>query len=143
MSLQFHSRPGYFSHWLIWVGLAVLAGCDERERLTFPAEDPGDGVGPFTTIVRPEVADTTVTEGDVFILAGYSLDPDGIDTVYLDVSGAGQSYAPLLGGGVDSVPFALQFSTFGKAGSIITVQIYAVDVVGDRGPASDRSIRIE
>jgi hypothetical protein len=147
MSLHFQSRTGYFSRvagrWRIWLALGVLAGCDERARLTFPVENPGDGVGPFTSITHPAVADTTVNEGDLLLLTGYSLDPDGVDTVYLEVSGAGQSYAPVLGEGADSVPFALQFSTFGRGGSSIIVQIHAVDVIGNPGVISDRVIRIE
>lgn len=147
MSLQFHSRSGYFSavaRRCVWsAAVGVLAGCGERDRLTFPVENPGDGTGPFTNVTRPAVTDTAVTEGDLFILTGYSLDPDGVDTVYFEVSGANQGFAPLLGQGADSVPFALQLSTLGNSGGTISVRAFAVDGVGDRGPAAVRQIRIE
>jgi hypothetical protein len=147
MSLQFHSRSGYFlalaGHWRVWLVLGMASGCSERDRLTFPVEHPGDGVGPFTNITRPSVPDTTVIEGDLLILTGYSVDPDGIDTVYFEVSGAGQGFAPITGEGADSVTFALQLSTLGNSGGNILVRAYAVDGVGDRGSASVRSISIE
>jgi hypothetical protein len=147
MSLQFHSQSGYFSmparRYVWWAAAVVLAGCGERDRLTFPVENPGDGSGPFTNVTRPGVADTAVTEGDLFILTGYSIDPDGIDTVYFEVSGAGQGFAPLKGEGADSVPFALQLSTLGNSGGSILVRAFAVDGVGERGPAAVRQISIE
>jgi hypothetical protein len=87
--------------------------------------------------------DTAVFEGDLLIVTGYSVDPDGIDTVYLEVSGAGVSFPPLIGEGADSVPFAIQLSTLGNSGGNILVRAFAVDVVGDRGSSSDRSIGIE
>ncbi|HEY8258693.1 MAG TPA: hypothetical protein VIG08_13635 [Gemmatimonadales bacterium] len=147
MSLQFPSLSGYFSalarRRASWLLVGVLAGCGERDRLTFPVENPGDGSGPFTNVTRPAVTDTAVTEGDLLILTGYSLDPDGVDTVYFEVSGAGQGFAPLLGEGADSVPFALQLSTLGNPGGTISVRAFAVDGLGDRGPATVRQIRIE
>jgi hypothetical protein len=147
MSLHFRSRPGYFSvvagRWWTWLALAALAGCTERERLTFPVENPGDGVGPFTTITQPLVSDTAVTEGDLLVVTGYSVDHDGVDTVYFEADGAGQSFAPFPGEGADSVPFAFQLSTIGISGASILVRAYAVDKTGDFGSASVRSIRIE
>lgn len=147
MSLQFHSRSGYFSllagRWRIWLALGILAGCGERDRLTFPVENPGDGSGPFTNITRPAATDTAVIEGDLLIVSGYSLDPDGVDTVYIEVTGANQGFAPIIGEGADSVPFALQLSTLGNTGGTILVRAFAVDGVGDRGPAAVRSISIQ
>ena len=122
---------------------AVLAGCGERDRLTFPVENPGDGSGPSTNITRPAVTDTVVIEGDLLILTGYSVDPDGIDSVFFEVSGANQSFSPIEGNGADSVAFALQLSTIGNSGGTILVRAYANDGVGDLGPAAVRSIKIE
>lgn len=147
MSLQFRSRSGYFSSMvrscIPWVIVGLLAGCGERDRLTFPMEHPGDGSGPFTNITRPAATDTVVAEGDILILTGYSIDPDGIDSVFFEVSGASQSFSPQKGEGADSVPFALQISTLGNTGGTILVRAYAVDGVGDRGSASVRSISIQ
>ena len=147
MSLQFHSRSGYFSavarRYLVWAAVGIMAGCGERGRLTFPVENPGNGVGPFTNVTHPAASDTTVIEGDLLILTGYSVDPDGVDTVYFEVSGAGQGFAPLVGQGADSVPFALQLSTLGNSGATIIVRAFAVDGVGQQGTAALRQIHIE
>jgi hypothetical protein len=126
-----------------WLAAGVLAGCGERDRITFPVENPGDGSGPFTNVTHPAAADTAVIEGDLLILSGYSLDPDGVDTVYFEVSGAGQGFSPIEGAGADSVPFALQLSTLGNSGGTIIVRAFAVDHLGERGSATIRQIRIE
>jgi hypothetical protein len=125
-------------------GAGLGTGCGERERLTFPEENPpGDGVGPHTTITRPEVGDTVLSEGEPFVLRGMSTDPDGIDLVQFDVSGAGISFAPLNGDGADTVRFEIQLPTFGHAGDTIMVRIYAVDLEGTSGSASIRQLRVE
>ena len=71
MRLQFSSRSGYFSstarRCIPWLVVGMLAGCGERDRLTFPVENPGDGSGPLTNITRP-AGDTGVVEGDILIL---------------------------------------------------------------------------
>jgi hypothetical protein len=145
MRLQFYSRSGYFSSMagrcLPWLVAGMLAGCGERDRLTFPVENPGDGSGPLTNITQP-AGDTGVVEGDLLIVTGYSIDPDGIDSVFFEVTGAGQSFSPEKGEGADSVPFALQLSTFGNTGGTILIRVFAVDGVGDRGGAAIRSINI-
>lgn len=152
MSLQFPSRSGYFSalirRCVVWAvvvaGSGLGTGCKERDRLTFTEENPsGDGVGPHTTITRPQVGDTVLTEGEPFVLAGMSDDPDGINLVEFDVSGAGVSYAPLDGRGADTVRFELQLPTFGHAGDTITVRIFAIDLEGTSGSASIRQLRVE
>ncbi len=146
MSLQFHGRSGYFSA-LARGGLAcavtaVLAGCGERDRLTFPVEDPGDGVGPFTTITRPDAGDTLVDAGEPFVLEGYTTDHDGVDSVFFAVAGAGVVYPPLAGASADSVRFAIQLPTADLRGDTIFVRVFAVDQLGDPGRAALRQIRI-
>lgn len=122
---------------------ALVAACEERERLTFPSNDPGDdNIAPFTTIERPG-NDTVLTEGAPFLLSGRSVDTTGVDTVYFDVAGADVSYAPLAAGGVDTVTFALQIPTLGRSGQIITVSARAVDMQGNRGGASTRHLTIQ
>ncbi len=151
MSLQFPSRSGYFSllvrPGMAWAALTAwlvaAAGCGDRERLTFPEQNPGTGGGPRTTITRPEVGDTVITEGEPFVIDGLSADPDGIDFVNFEVAGAGVSYAPLDGQGADTVRFAIQVPTFGHAGDTFTVRISAVDEVGERGSFAVRQLRIE
>jgi hypothetical protein len=147
MSLQFPSRSGYFSvlakQNVLWATVGILVACGTRDRITFQEPNQGNGTGPFTTVTHPGVTDTTVVEGDLLILNGYSLDPDGVDTVYFDVSGTVQSFSPQLGQGDDSVPFAVQFSTLQNSGGTIVVRVFAVDVFGQVGTTALRHIHIE
>jgi hypothetical protein len=125
-----------------WAALLLLTGCGERERLTFPAEDPGDGEGPFTEFIRPEVDDTVVSDGDLLLIQGRTIDPDGVATVYFEVGGARESFAPLKGEGADTVNFSLQISTLNLSGATVVVQAYGVDLLGDQGGPDSRLIRI-
>ncbi len=125
-----------------WGMLAVLTGCGQRDRLTFPTENPGDGHGPASEIIRPSV-DTTVFAGDLLIVQGRSYDPDGVDTVYFEVGGLSQGFAPINGGGADTVDFALQLSTFNHSGGTAIVRVHGVDMLGDQGSSVTRQIRIE
>ena len=61
---------------------ALVAGCAQRERPTFPTESPGNSAGPKIEILQPEAPDTTVVEGDLVFVDGRASDPDGVDTVY-------------------------------------------------------------
>jgi hypothetical protein len=126
-------------------GLAVcgLAGCGQRDRPTFPTENPGNSAGPVTVILQPEAPDTTVVEGDLVFVDGRASDPDGVDTVYFEIGGLNQSFSPLDGEGADTVRFALQLSTLGHTGATATVRVYAVDLLGDRGSAVTRQIRVQ
>jgi hypothetical protein len=147
MSLQFPSRSRYFSalamRYISLAAAGVLAACGTRERPTFPLENPGNGSGPFTMITQPDGADTLLIEGDPFVLIGLSADPDGVDVVNFEVAGAGVSYAPLNGGGADTVRFSIELPTIGHSGDTIVVRVSAVDEVGDRGPIAMRQIRIQ
>ena len=71
--------------------MLLSAGCQERDRLTFA--DPGDGVGPVTTIDQPGQSDTTVPAGPEFFVNGRTIDLDGVDTVYFLVIGANQNFS--------------------------------------------------
>jgi hypothetical protein len=151
LSLQFHLATGYFSmipgrafeRRLWWTALAVLAGCGTRERFVFPVENPGDGAGPITVITEPATVDTVVTEGDLLIIQGRSIDADGVDTVYLAVGGVNQGFAPFLGEGKDTVDFAAQLSTIGHSGATVVVQAFGVDLLGQQGSIVSRQIHIE
>ncbi len=126
-----------------WVALALVAGCGERDRLTFPSENPGDGSGPVTEVDRPSVPDTVVVEGDLIIIQGRTFDPDGIDTVYFEVGGVNQGFAPLKGEGADTVNFSLQFSTLNSNGATVVFRTYGVDLLGGQGAPVSRQIHIE
>jgi hypothetical protein len=130
-------------HALWLVSILVLAGCDERERLTFPSNEPGgDEMGPVTVIDNPS-DDTTLTEGDPFVLSGRSLDRSGVDTVYFDVEGGGMNFSPLAGEGADTVRFGLLLSTLGQSGQTITITAQAVDLSANRGGVAIRRLTIE
>lgn len=122
---------------LAWLGLALLLGCEERSRLTFESNGPDDTTGPVATIDEP-AADTVIFEGAPFILGGRVIDPGGVDTVYVDIEGSDHSLLPLPGGGRDTVRFGVPITTLGQAGRTVTVQVFGVDLFGNRG---DRVLR--
>jgi hypothetical protein len=128
-----------------WLVLALVGGCAERDRLTFPDDTGGngDGVGPATTIDEPGAFDTVLVEGDRFVLAGRTVDPDGVDTVYFDVSGLNVSFAPLQGEGADTVRFGLPLSTIGFSGATVLVRIHGVDMLGNVGQSVSRQLHIQ
>jgi hypothetical protein len=152
VSLQFHPATGYFSmirgmipgraFW--WSALMLCVACGERDRLVFPTDGPsGDGEGPITEISQPGVPDTSVSDGDIIFVHGRTYDPDGVDTVYLEVGGANQGFLPLVPEGLDTVPFTLQISTLGLAGADVLVRIHGVDKLGDQGFPVNRQIRVQ
>jgi hypothetical protein len=147
LSLQFHLATGYFSmipgRAFRWAALAALVSCGERERLIFPVENPGDGAGPSTEITRPAAPDTTVIEGDLLFIQGRTYDADGVDTVYFEVGGANQGFAPIQGEGQDTVDFALQLSTLNLGGATVVIRVHGVDMLGEQGEFVSRQIRIE
>jgi hypothetical protein len=119
--------------------MLLAAACQERERLTFP--DPGDGVGPVTTIDQPNGSDTTVAAGPEFFVNGRTIDLDGVDTVYFVVIGADQNFQPFRPNPpADTVRFGLPLSTVGHSGDTFTVQIHGVDSQGNTGRPSIREI---
>lgn len=122
--------------------MAIATGCEERDRLTFP--DPGDGVGPVTTIDQPNGSDTTVSAGPDFFVHGRTVDQDGVDTVYFLVTGGNQNFQPFRPNPpADTVRFGLPITTFGHAGDTIVVQIHGVDGQGNQGAVSTRQIAVQ
>jgi hypothetical protein len=127
---------------LMWgVLLALLVGCEERERLVFEQE-PEDQTGP-TSDIDPPSSDTTLGEGPPFVIGARSVDPSGVDSVYIEVVGANLSYLPLEGEGRDTLNFAISLPTQGFSGRTITVGVFGVDVIGNVGPTVTRRITIE
>lgn len=125
--------------WL--TGLAVVTGCETRDRLLFP-QDPGPGgIGPSSTIDVPS-GDTTVTAGPNFIVTGLVSDPSGIDTIYFDTEGGLTSFPPEIDAGT-SFRFGLPLTTNGLSGAAITLRIYATDGEGNRGDTAVRVITVE
>jgi hypothetical protein len=126
-----------------WALLALVAGCGERDRLIFPSENPGDGSGPTTEILHPAAPDTAVIEGDLLIVQGRTYDADGVATVFFEVGGTNQAFAPIQGQGADTVDFALQLSTLNHGGATVILRAYGVDLLGQQGSLVSRQIRIE
>lgn len=129
--------------WILAVTVVLMAGagCEERDRLTFPT--PPDGIGPVTTIDQPNGADTTVFAGSDLFVNGRTIDPDGVDTVYFFVNGGGQFFQPFTPiPPSDTVRFGIPITTFGHSGQTFEIQIYGVDAHGNRGGTSTRLIHI-
>jgi hypothetical protein len=126
----------------VWgVLVALLLGCGERERLTFET-DPDDTVGP-TSHIDPPSQDTTLTEGDLFVIGARTVDTSGVDSVFIVVEGANLSYLPLDAHGVDTLSFSINLPTIGLSGRTITFGVFGVDVIGNVGPTVSRHITIE
>jgi hypothetical protein len=127
--------------WGLVAPMVVLlaAACQDRARFTFT--NPGDDIGPITTIDQPTRSDTTVDAGPNFFVNGRTIDLDGVDTVYFLVTGGNEGFSPLrLNPPVDTVRFGLPLTTFSSAGDTFTVQIYGVDVAGNQGALTTRRI---
>jgi hypothetical protein len=121
--------------------VALLLGCGERQRLTFET-DPEDKVGP-TSSIDPPSKDTTLTEGDFFVIGARTADTSGVDSVFIEVGGANLSYLPIDANGVDTLTFALNLPTIGLGGRTITVGVFGVDVIGNVGPTVSRRLTIQ
>ncbi len=120
--------------------LAVgLAACAERDRIVF--REPPDGVGPVTVIDRPG-QDTSVAAGPGFVVTGYSRDQDGVDTLYFETQGGVSSFPPLIDGS-DSVRFGLPLTTLDQSGQTITVRVFGVDRLGNRGDTAIRRVTVQ
>jgi hypothetical protein len=145
LSLQFHPATGYFSmipgRAIRAAALMVVTGCATRERLTFEPNNPAEG--PTTELTQPGLNDTTLVAGDLLLIQGRSYDPDGVDTVYVVATGGNQSFAPILGQGRDTVPFAVELSTAHRGGTTVLVQAFGVDDLGTQGSVVSRQIHIE
>jgi hypothetical protein len=122
--------------------MALGTACDERERLTFPP--PDDGVGPVTTIDQPTGPDTTILPGSNFFVNGTTADPDGVDTVYFLVTGTDQHFDPVSPFSPEtSIRFGVPLMTAGHSGDTFQIEVYGVDVLGNRGRSTTRQIHIQ
>lgn len=131
----FHPVPG----WAIGLAAVAILGCNERDRLTFPALD---GEGPQSTILDPS-QDTTVAAGPFAQVFGRVIDSDGIDTVYFEVTGGGASFQPFVANGDDTVRFTLPLATAGFGGVTMTVMVFGTDIGGVRGDTAVRQVTVQ
>jgi hypothetical protein len=129
--------------WCGWLLVALTVGCGERSRLTF--EDgggPNDETPPVALIDVPG-QDTTVVEGDPLLIGTQVTDDHGVDTVYVELEGADHELQPFQGEGRDTVLLAFPITTLGNHGLTITVQVFGVDLAGNRGQRAIRKITVE
>ena len=96
-----------------------------------------------TSSIDPPSMDTTLSEGTPFVLGARSVDPSGVDTVYIEVLGANLSYLPLPAEGADTFSFAISVPTQGFSGRTVTIGVYGVDVLGNPGPTVERRLTIQ
>jgi hypothetical protein len=119
----------------------VAAGCATRDRLSFPNTGPG-GAGPHTVIDRP-LGDVTVSgDSAIYFVTGYSVDPDGLDSVYFETVGGLSSFQPEVIN-IDSLRFGLPLTTLGLAGDTILLRFFATDQLGNRGDTAIRRIAVQ
>ena len=138
------------SEWRLRVAAGVLvlilgastAGCNERNRPFFPNIPGGPMVGGPTTTIDTPKADTTLTAGPVFFVAGRTGDTDGVDTVYFETEGGASAFPPFIASS-DTVRFGLPITTDGLAGSTITVRVFGVDRLGTHGDTATRRLLIQ
>ena len=129
---------------LFLLGMALTAGCSERDRLTFPTPPSPDGVGPVTVIDRPNVSDTTVDAGPNFFVNGRTIDPDGVETVVFLVTGGSDNVQPFNPNPPeDTVRFGLPITTFNNVGDTILVEVHGIDQEGNVGPTVSRRIVVQ
>ena len=121
---------------------AGLLGCNERDRIFFPTLPTGPSAGgPTSTIDRPSI-DTTVAAGPAFFVTGRVGDADGVDTVYFELEGGVSAFPPFIANS-DTVRFGLPVTTSGLSGTVITVRVFGVDVLGIRGDTAIRHVTIQ
>ena len=74
---------------------------------------------------------------------GTTVDPDGVDTVYFLFTGGNQNHLPFSPNPPQTtVRFGIPVTTFGHSGETFQIQVYGVDVLGNRGGTSTRQIHI-
>ena len=126
LSLQFQPATGYFSmvpaRSIRWAALAILAGCGQRDRLTFPTENPGDGDGPTTEITQPAVSDTGRHRRRLAHSAGSHLRRRRGGHGLLRGGRRQPGVCPDRRRGADTVDFALQLSTLNNGGGTVNVR---------------------
>jgi hypothetical protein len=130
-----------FRRGICWLLLAMAIGCDTRDRLTFPTENPDEPRGPITAIIRPLAGDTVVTRGDVIEVRGRTTDPEGVDTVYFELDGVNFSLSPIAAQGLDTVEFSFELSTDNFVGDTAVLRVFGVDLPGSQGDFVSRRFR--
>jgi hypothetical protein len=121
--------------------VAVVTGCETRDRLPFPSGGGTDQVGPITLIDDPS-KDTTVVAGPGVFVNGRTIDNDGIDTIYIETEGGVTSFPPFIRVG-NAYRFGLPITTNRQSGATITVRVFGTDLLGNRGDTATRQITVQ
>ncbi|HET8649591.1 MAG TPA: hypothetical protein VFL95_06100 [Gemmatimonadales bacterium] len=127
------------------IGLGLLSGCSERQRLTFGPEGTGgtDQQGPRAFIEAP-AADTSVDPGTTLNIAGRVHDEDRIDSIYIEVHNPGLVFAPsvIVNNQRIEVSFSAAVTFEGAPGDTLSVWFYATDLTGARGDTAVRKVAL-
>ncbi len=135
-----HDRR-HFPRWIEAVLACSALGCTTRERLTF--QDPAPtGAGPHTVIQDPPGDATVSGDSAIYFVKGYSVDPDGLDSIYFETEGGLTSFQPEVVN-VDSLNWGLPLTTGGLAGDTIILRFFATDQLGNRGDTAVRRIVVQ
>ena len=129
--------------WSGWLAVALIAGCGERDRLTFQGPDGPEDKTPPVALIDDPGQDTVLTEGPEFLVGAQVTDASGVDTVYVDLEGTDHELLPFQGNGLDTVLVGIPIITNGNQGVTVTVQVFGVDVAGNRGQRAIRKLTIE
>ncbi len=78
------------------------------------------------------------------LVAGRSIDEDGVDSVYVLVVGGSERFPPLTPEEpTDTLRFILPISTSNHKGDTLTVLVFATDIGGVRGDTAARTLIVE
>lgn len=131
------------NQWSAWLAVALITGCGERDRLTFEGPGGPEDKTPPVALIDDPGQDTVVTEGPEFLVGARVTDASGVDTVYVDLEGTDHELLPLQGNGQDTVLVGIPIVTSGNHGVVVTVQVFGVDLAGNRGQRAIRKLTIE
>jgi hypothetical protein len=129
--------------WPGWLAAAPIAGCGDRDRLTFQGPDGPEDETPPEAVIDDPGQDTVVASGPEFLVGARVTDEGGVDTVYVDLEGTDHELLPLQGSGRDTVLVGIPIITAGNHGVVVTVQVFGVDLAGNRGQRAIRTVTIE
>jgi hypothetical protein len=129
--------------WSGWLAVALIAGCGERDRLTFEGPGGPEDKTPPVALIDDPGQDTVLTEGPEFVVSSRVLDDGGVDTVYVDLEGTDHQLLPFAASGQVRVSLGIPITTEGLHGVVVTVQVFGVDVAGNRGQRAIRKLTIE
>lgn len=125
--------------------LAGVTGCEDRPRL-FAAAGPGDGQGPLVSVTTPLEFDHVRVISPGFPIDVHATDPDGIDSIWVDLSPNINTLQAAGGDGAQSksvgYTVAIVDST-GLSGDTLRILVRARDLLGDTSAVFVRQVVIQ